>query len=297
MNKKFRLVWLILITCALLSLGRWPSVSAANIAVTSLADGAANAANCPATANTTCRLRDAIAKAAAGDSINFTVNGTIILNSGELVISKNLTINGPGANLLTVSGNGVSRVFRIASGFTVAISGLTIANGNTTLGGGIHNSGSLTLTNTALSGNVATLNGGGVYNLGPALNITSSTLSGNSTAVDGNGGALYNNGAATLTNATLSGNSATLGGGIYFQLGSLTLTNGTLAGNSATLNGGGLYKYSSDPVNLKNTLIAQNTGGSNPDISGLAVNSQGYNLIGNTTGATIGGVTTGNILN
>src|SRR5262245_38940102 len=131
MNKIFRFVWLILITGTLLSLGRWPSVSAANITVTNLEDGAANAGNCPGTTDPTCRLRDASAKAAAGDTVTCPVSGTILPNSGELVISKNLTISGPGANLLTVSGNQLYRVFRITGG-TVAISGLTIANGNTT---------------------------------------------------------------------------------------------------------------------------------------------------------------------
>ena len=65
----------------------------ATITVTSSGDGAANAANCP---GANCRLRDAIAAAAAaGDTVSFNVTGTITLTVGELGINKNLTIQGP----------------------------------------------------------------------------------------------------------------------------------------------------------------------------------------------------------
>ncbi|MBI4463628.1 MAG: hypothetical protein HY647_02890, partial [Acidobacteria bacterium] len=84
-------------------------------------------------------LRDAIAGAASGDIILFNVNGTITLTSGEIEISKNLTITGPGAESLAISGNKVSRVFSITGGYTVVISGLFIENGDDLLGGGIFN--------------------------------------------------------------------------------------------------------------------------------------------------------------
>src|SRR5207244_2529595 len=137
-------------------------------------------ANCPNATN--CRLRDAIAKAASGDTITFSVTGKIYLDSGELVITKNLTINGPGAAQLTISGINKSRGFNISSGFTVALSGLKIANGNpggTQFGGGIYNKGTLTITNSTLSSNSAFI-GGGIYNDNTAtLTITASTLSDN----------------------------------------------------------------------------------------------------------------------
>ncbi len=89
-------------------------------------------------------LRQAIADAAPGDTINFSLSGcpcTITLTSGELVINKDLTIQGPGASQLTISGNNASRVFFInpgaagattgppATSLVVAISNLTLANG------------------------------------------------------------------------------------------------------------------------------------------------------------------------
>src|SRR5881275_2250201 len=81
-------------------------------------------------------LRQALADANDGDTINFAVTGTIGLTSGELLAAKDITISGPGAGNLAINGNANSRVFHIGSGQTVTISGLTITNG---AGGGIYN--------------------------------------------------------------------------------------------------------------------------------------------------------------
>ena len=76
-----------------------------------------------------------------GDMITFAVTDTIGLTSGELLVNSSITISGPGANNLAVNGNAKSRVFHVASGKTVTISGLTITNGNSgsDAGGGIYN--------------------------------------------------------------------------------------------------------------------------------------------------------------
>jgi hypothetical protein len=80
-------------------------------------------------------LRKAIQDAAPNDTINFSLpSGSVItLTSGELLIDKNLTISGPGANYLTVQRSGSAapfRILKIASGTSASISGLTIAGGN-----------------------------------------------------------------------------------------------------------------------------------------------------------------------
>ncbi len=94
------------------------SAEAATSTVTTLADSGAGS------------LRQALADSAAGDTITFAVTGTITLTSGELVITNSLTIAGPGATNLAVSGNSVRRVFRIGNPVaSVTISGLTICNG------------------------------------------------------------------------------------------------------------------------------------------------------------------------
>src|SRR5947199_4084738 len=105
-------------------------------------------------------LRAALATAHAGDTIAFALKAgsTIKLTGDELVIARSLTLKGPGASALAVSGNHTSRVFDITSSTaTVSISGLTIENGRTTAtGGGIKDLGkSLTLTSVALTGHVA----------------------------------------------------------------------------------------------------------------------------------------------
>src|SRR5215470_13010074 len=97
--------------------------------VTTLADGGAGS------------LRAAVARANAhpgADTIDFDsgLTGTIALTGGELDITGDLAINGPGAAKLTVSGSNLSRVFQVEAGETVSLSGLTIAGGNAGTGSG-----------------------------------------------------------------------------------------------------------------------------------------------------------------
>jgi hypothetical protein len=247
-------------------------------------------------------LRQAIADAASGDTITFDTAGTfatpqtIALTSGELVVSKSLTIQGPGASQLTVSGNNASRVFRIGSGTTVTLDGLTVTGGNGTStfdsgrGGGIHSFFStLTLTNCTVSGNSASVGGGGVYIVGGTVRLTNSTVSGNSS---GFSGGIDNSGTLTLINSTISGNSAgTLGGGISNYSGvTLTLTNSTVSGNSSGFSGGGIVAGGTET--LSNTIVAGNFRGTTPNDIGLGtIETANNNLIGDA--ATSGGIANG----
>jgi len=149
------------------------SLQAATITVTSLANSGSGS------------LRAALASASNGDTIDFAVAGTIMLTT-ELLVSKNVTINGPGTTNLTVNGNAVTRVFHIGAASSVTISNLTVANGNgyassgggtimisasipPRLGGGVFNDGVLTLDRCKLVGNSADY-GGAIYNHGPCPN-------------------------------------------------------------------------------------------------------------------------------
>jgi hypothetical protein len=236
---------------------------------------------------------------------------TITLDGTQLELTSGTeTITGPGANLLSVSGNNASRVFQIDSGVTASISGLTITKGNS---GGLFNLGAATLTNCTVSRNYNSARyGGGLVNYyGATAMLTNCTVSGNSTGFGGGG--LVNQGTATLTSCTVSGNSAVRGGGLdnYGRAtltnctvsrnyatrgggldndGRATLTNCTVSGNSARF-GAGLDNYGT--ATLTNTIVAGNTsrlGGFASDIKGATSVSGSYNLIG--TGGS-GGLTDG----
>jgi hypothetical protein len=230
----------------------------------------------------------------------FATARTIVLTQGQIDLTKaagatgSLTVNGTGANLLSVSGNNASRVFYLGTGGTAALQNLTVTGGKATgagtagYGGGVYNKGTLTLTNCTVSGNSA-VDGGGALNRG-TLNLTDCTLSGNSAT--GNGGGAFSGagGALSLTNCTLSGNSANSGGGVYVNgAGSVSLTNCTVSGNSATGNGGGVHN--ANQLSLTNSIVAGNAAPTTGDINGNVVAGASNNVIG--TGGS-GGLTNTN---
>jgi hypothetical protein len=211
--------------------------------VTSTADSSG------ATADGTLRGEIGAANAHFGNNkivFDASVAGTITLRYGELFIASgdNLTINGPGAGTLTVSGSNSSRVFDFNYSTIDTIQGLTITGGYFGYGGGIFNQGTLTVNECTVSGNSTNFGeGGGIYNASQGtLTVKDSTLSGNSARI---GGGIYNDDFATLTvkDSTLSGNTATaignppfngVGGGIFNnQAGTVTVSGSTLSGNSA----------------------------------------------------------------
>src|SRR5438128_1997480 len=213
-------------------------------------------------------LRDAIeqANATAGtDTLIFQdeLSGTITLTSGELFITDDLNIIGPGVFSIVVSGNHASRVFEILSSITVSISSLTISDGQSFTGGAIFNGSfaTLNLDNVVLSNNAVTLSvGGALFNSqNSTMTINNSTLSGNSAS---GGGGIYNSGGAvTITNSTLSGNSAGGGGGVLNSSGTLTMINSTVSGNSAVNSGGGIANTGS-AANLSFVTVAANSAAS-----------------------------------
>jgi sugar lactone lactonase YvrE len=218
-------------------------------------------------------LRSVIAAASPGDTINFSVCGTITLTSGQLILSQNLTISGPGATNLAISGANASEVFQVDAGVAAVISGVTIENGSNSAGGGILNVGVLTVSNSTLLGNsTPSGNGGGILNVG-VLTVSNSTLSGNSTP-SGVGGGIFNVGVLTVSNSTLSGNSSVSSGGGIFNQGTLALSDSTLSSNSAS-SGGGIFNQGT--LALKSTLLAgQPLGGNCANYN--SATSDGYNL-------------------
>jgi len=244
-----------------------------------------------------CTLREAInaANADAGAE-TITFNSTVFASPGPYTISllsalpditTDMTIQGPGAKVLTVERNSGAatrfRIFTITSG-TVAISGMTITKGFTAdgvgalaqgdYGGGIKNGGTLTLTAVAVSGNQTGKGGnngagagafggggGGISNdLSATLIVTSSTISGNITGAGGD---------SSAGNPKVPGG---FGAGIYNGGGTLTVANSTISGNQSgavgsgsstggSSEGAGIYTTgNSATVTIANSTIASNTG-------------------------------------
>ena len=215
-------------------------------------------------------LRQTIADAMDGDTILFdsSLNGqTITLTSGELLITKNLTINGPGANLLSISGNNASRIFHIQQA-NAAISGLTVRNGNDVLGGGIQVgstintplpatlTGTLFLNDSNVYSNAADA-GGGIYIISGTTTISNSNVYSNTALGDGGGG-IANGGILSLNSSSVYSNIATAGGGIWAIAGETTLNNTTVSGNRAWGQGGGI-ENSSPALHLTHVTIVSNT--------------------------------------
>ena len=222
-------------------------------------------------------LRNALGAASSGDTIFFAVTGTITLTSGTLNVPVSVNIQGPGASNLTISGANQFTVFTAGTsgtGASISISGLTIANGNGTVGGILGGPGStpdkaffiiggngasggaVTVSNSTFSNNTSTA--------GAVIKGGSGGNGGGGAAGDftgGNGGNGASGGAVTVSNSTFSGNTSTAGivaggdggdgggggqGGVMLpggpggsggnggSGGAVTVSNSTFSGNTST---------------------------------------------------------------
>ena len=190
-----------------------------------------------------CSLREAIEAASNGDTISIPA-GTHTLKLAQLSINKELTLIGAGADKTIVRrASGLHRVFQIGSSAEVIISGVAIKNGiEAYYGGGIHNTGMLTLADCIVSQNVVygadgDGYGGGIYSHG-ILTLVNSTVIDN-TASHYGGGVHVNYGETTLRNSVVMRNTADYGGGIS-NLHTLTLLDSTISENRAIVRGGGI---------------------------------------------------------
>jgi hypothetical protein len=266
-----------------------------------------------------CSLRQAI-DASNGTATDDTINVpaghytlTIPLSggdddaTGDLNINKaagSVTIVGAGARSTTVDATGLGdRVFRIDAG-SASISGLTITggsppanstglgNGEVGDGGGIQNNGTLTLSDSTVTGNTVgstsvSNEGGGIANPGAtAMTLIDDTVVGNSSSQYG-GGVDIDAGTASITNTTITGNSGPQdGGGVDIDThGAVAFVNDTITGNSAASgNGGGVWVEGSN-VSFLNTIIAGNTAQASDvtDCNDASATDNGHNLQGTPT--------------
>jgi hypothetical protein len=143
----------------------------------------------------------------------------------------------------------------------------------------------MTLTNCSVDGNGCNGSGGGILNSG-TLTVTNSTISGNTA---GYGGGIYSTGTLTMTNSTITGNATITtgphgfqggyGGGLIAD-GSTVLVSDTISANQAIWSGGGIDGGPS--LNMTNCIVAANTAGAHPEDADIiaVVHSGGHNLIG-----------------
>jgi hypothetical protein len=170
---------------------------------------------------------------------------------GDLDIDNpdNITIMGDGSVSTIIDGSGNDRVFHIING-TVVISGVTFQNGKTSdasfinakgsPGGGIYNTGTLTLTSCIVRNNIT--GNGGTY--------SSEFLEDPEGGNGGCGGGISNEGTLTLSKCTLTGNKTGVGGLYYFFGGQ---------GGAAGGYGGGVYN--SGTLSISQSHIDSNTTG------------------------------------
>ncbi|MCO5198323.1 MAG: hypothetical protein M9941_11330 [Anaerolineae bacterium] len=134
---------------------------------------------------------------------------------------------------------------------TFSVNQATLQNGSATDGGSIFNDGTLTVTDSTVSGNAIGVGGrgGGIHNAGVMM-VTNSTFSGNTAGYASNGGGISNDGTLTVTNSTFSDNNGgSSGGGIYNKSGgTLTVIRSTFSGNLTGSVGGGVSNYGTATV-------------------------------------------------
>ena len=225
----------------------------------------------------------AMGQAADGDRIHIAAGTyyeylTIAKSISLIGAQENLTLIDGGAPAAPTGGGGLSLI-TVNLGVNAILQDLNVQNTNHPGGdgGGINNSGILSLLHVVVSGNKA-ISGGGISNSG-SLTLTDVFISGNTAVSGGYGGGIYNASASTLylTNVTLSGNTATtlpgastyrgapgggggigVGGGIADVTGNMQLSNVTFYGNTAHLGGAMLVSSSSSSASITNSTIVNN---------------------------------------
>jgi hypothetical protein len=227
---------------------------------------------------TACKtIGHAISLSLSGDSIRVAA----ATYKENLSIGVNLNILGSNATTTIIDGGGVNTVVTISKATAhVTLSKLTIRNGAANNGGGIYNSGALTLNNDVISKNTAKnvtgfARGGGIYN-NSTLTINNNVVVGNSADTDAGG--IFNGGGMTITRSTISRNSTMGDGGGIWNLGTMQINDSTINGNICCKilfsTGGGIAN--SATMNINNSTISGNT---HPGITNL----QGTLTVSNST--------------
>jgi CSLREA domain-containing protein len=202
-------------------------------------------------------------------------SGGGIQNSGTLTLS-NSTIS---SNNAPNYGGGIAHF-----GVMLTVTNSTFSGNHSNEGGGLFTgnaAGAAVLSSSPFTGNSASF--GGAITTRSTLTLTDSTLSNNNSSIEG-GGLFIDAGAnATVNSSTFTGNTAQFGGAIGTRA-MLTLTNSTLSGNTGTPRAGGLYSLNSGAATLRNTTVTNNlscVGGGLSAQQGGAITLQNSLVAGN----------------
>ncbi|MFD1016549.1 choice-of-anchor Q domain-containing protein [Winogradskyella rapida] len=254
-------------------------------------------------------LRNEIADTPAGGTITFDAAITTVSLNSELLITKELTIDG---SSVTIDANFNGRVFYITAG-PLELNGLTLTNGVAIDGGAIYlTNAAVTINNCIITNNQAngtSGSGGGIFNdVGGVLTVNDSEISYN-LANRAGGGIEDNSGAGlaiTLNNVTLNNNTTGVspaaaapgnGGGLHITgAGDALISGGMVSENTAAKEGGGLWN-GSGIMTVSGTAITGNSAVGDATGGGGIFNNGGTVNINNTTilseniamGATPGG--------
>lgn len=192
------------------------------------------------------------------------------LTTGLPVITTPMAMIGPA--VITRSSPLPFRIAEVSSTGSLTLTTSVIFTNGSAVGdgGGILNRGAVTLTNSALIGNIATLNGGGLANAdtpagtAPAATFTRSNVTGNTALL--RGGGIYNGLRGTLTTTGVSGsplfilnNTGSEGGGVAaVNSTATTMTQTAVTVNTALLTAGGVYRQGGTMTTTNSPITANN---------------------------------------
>jgi hypothetical protein len=234
-------------------------------------------------------LQTAIDQAAPGTHLR--IRGVC---TGNFSVAKRLRLIGWSTSSFpvpTIDGDGTDSVLTVAN-VSVMIVDLKITNGAGDAGGGIYNTGALTLTGTTevmLNGGFDEPMGGGIYNSGSLVMRRSASVNDNE---GGRGGGIFNDGVVDLFgSSSISDNFATSGGGVHNSSSATLRLHGgsSISGNAVFIRGGGvnnegrLVLHDHATVRLNEAAIDFSEGGGISN-SGIVIMNDSSSLVGNLAG-------------
>jgi predicted outer membrane repeat protein len=220
-------------------------------------------------------------------------NRTIVVTT-PIVLAVNVRVEGPGVDVVRVSGGGASSVFTVASGTRATLGTLTIHGGNSQWGAGIYNAGTLFLDRVTMRDNTGRA-GAAVYNAGTMT--ATDTIFANNTA-EWNGGAIYDyyGGTLTLRRCTLNNNRADISGGAIAKVDGDMLLEDTVVRDNVGASAGGVFNRSGASrmvrSRVENNTAQTSTGGGivNTAYGVTTLTLEDTQVTGNSAATTGGGV-------